>query len=170
MSKRESPVKPSVALIAGPTASGKSDLAVDLALALGKQGRRAVVINADSAQVYSDLQVLSARPSEDRDARNRASAVRAHGMARRLAPRRIGPQQPSARLRSSTPRIPYRYWSEAPDYICAHCLKASRPFLRSIPAIRDAVRLLDVSVAYSALQSEDPHSCRRLSTRATASE
>lgn len=56
--------KPPLALIAGPTASGKSDLAVDLAFALAKQGRKAAVINADSAQVYQDLQVLSARPDE----------------------------------------------------------------------------------------------------------
>lgn len=71
MSTRESPKNlatglsdagPPVALIAGPTASGKSDLAVRLALALGEQGRKAAVINADSAQVYLDLQVLSARP------------------------------------------------------------------------------------------------------------
>ncbi|MDE2621388.1 MAG: tRNA (adenosine(37)-N6)-dimethylallyltransferase MiaA, partial [Sphingomonadales bacterium] len=55
---------PPVALIAGPTASGKSDLAVRLALALEARGREAVVINADSAQVYRDLAVLSARPSE----------------------------------------------------------------------------------------------------------
>lgn len=56
---------PPLALIAGPTASGKSDLAVRLALALKQRGRRAVVINADSAQVYADLAVLSARPSAD---------------------------------------------------------------------------------------------------------
>jgi tRNA dimethylallyltransferase len=55
---------PQVALIAGPTASGKSDLAVRLAHALGAAGREAVVINADSAQVYADLAVLSARPDE----------------------------------------------------------------------------------------------------------
>ena len=54
---------PPLALIAGPTASGKSDLAVRLALALKKRGREALVINADSAQVYADLAVLSARPS-----------------------------------------------------------------------------------------------------------
>ena len=35
-----------------------------LASALGAKGRRAVIINADSAQVYADLQVLSARPDE----------------------------------------------------------------------------------------------------------
>lgn len=52
-----------MALIAGPTASGKSDLAVRLALALKERGREGVVINADSAQVYADLAVLSARPT-----------------------------------------------------------------------------------------------------------
>lgn len=56
---------PPLALIAGPTASGKSDLAVRLARALERGGRRAVVINADSAQVYADLSVLSARPSAE---------------------------------------------------------------------------------------------------------
>lgn len=56
---------PPLALIAGPTASGKSDLAVRLGQALERRGRKAVVINADSAQVYADLAVLSARPSLD---------------------------------------------------------------------------------------------------------
>jgi tRNA dimethylallyltransferase len=59
-----SPVSP-VALIAGPTASGKSAIALALAHRLSKAGRRGVIINADSAQVYADLRVLSARPSED---------------------------------------------------------------------------------------------------------
>lgn len=39
-------------------------MAVRLALALQDRGRRAVVINADSAQVYADLRLLSARPDE----------------------------------------------------------------------------------------------------------
>ncbi len=59
------PPKRPLALIAGPTASGKSDLAVKLALALNARGKDAAVINTDSAQVYRDLQVLSARPDED---------------------------------------------------------------------------------------------------------
>ena len=63
MSNGESPVGKAVALIAGPTASGKSDLAVELALELERRGRHGVGINADSAQVYRDLAVLSARPS-----------------------------------------------------------------------------------------------------------
>ena len=64
-SGERAPPKLPVALIAGPTASGKSDLAVRLAQAVIARGRPAAVINADSAQVYADLQVLSARPSEE---------------------------------------------------------------------------------------------------------
>jgi tRNA dimethylallyltransferase len=47
-------------LITGPTASGKSALAVELAKEHG-----GVVINADSMQVYDTLRVLTARPSEE---------------------------------------------------------------------------------------------------------
>ena len=54
-----------MALIAGPTASGKSGLSVRLAQVLEHGGRKAVVINADSQQVYADLRILSARPSEE---------------------------------------------------------------------------------------------------------
>ncbi|HEX6218648.1 MAG TPA: tRNA (adenosine(37)-N6)-dimethylallyltransferase MiaA [Sphingomicrobium sp.] len=56
--------KPPVALIAGPTASGKSALALTLAERTG-----GVVINADSAQIYRDLPVLSAAPSSEDRAR-----------------------------------------------------------------------------------------------------
>ncbi len=55
--------RPRVALIAGPTASGKSGLAVALAKALEAAGEKAVIINADASQVYADLTVLSARPT-----------------------------------------------------------------------------------------------------------
>jgi len=64
MSIPVSPVSP-VALIAGPTASGKSAIALALAHRLAEIGRCGVVINADSAQVYADLRILSARPSDD---------------------------------------------------------------------------------------------------------
>lgn len=54
-----------MALIAGPTASGKSAIAMELARSLAEVGRRGVIVNADSAQVYADLRILSARPSPD---------------------------------------------------------------------------------------------------------
>jgi tRNA dimethylallyltransferase len=49
----------SVLLIAGPTASGKSALALELA-----KERDGVIINADALQVYRELRILSARPSD----------------------------------------------------------------------------------------------------------
>lgn len=50
-------------LIAGPTASGKSALAMEIARRTG-----GTVVNADSMQVYADLRTLSARPSEAEEA------------------------------------------------------------------------------------------------------
>jgi len=49
-----------VALVVGPTASGKTALALDIA-----KKQPSVIINADSAQVYGDLAILSARPGEN---------------------------------------------------------------------------------------------------------
>jgi len=51
-------------LIAGPTASGKSALALALAEALG-----GTIINADSMQVYRDLRIITARPTAQEEAR-----------------------------------------------------------------------------------------------------
>ena len=50
-------------LIAGPTASGKSALALQLA-----QAHDAVIINADSMQVYRDLRIITARPTPEEEA------------------------------------------------------------------------------------------------------
>ncbi|KRE00298.1 tRNA dimethylallyltransferase [Bosea sp. Root381] len=50
-------------LIAGPTASGKSALAVTLARRLD-----GTVVNADSMQVYTDLRIITARPTPDEEA------------------------------------------------------------------------------------------------------
>ena len=48
-----------IILIAGPTASGKSELAVKLSKKINGE-----IINADSMQVYKQFSVLSSRPSE----------------------------------------------------------------------------------------------------------
>ena len=60
MSKARAPIR----LIAGPTASGKTALALDLAERIG-----GVIVNADSQQLYRDLRILSARPSDAEEAR-----------------------------------------------------------------------------------------------------
>ena len=53
----------SVTLIAGPTASGKSALATRMAAERG-----GIVVNADSMQVYRELRILTARPTEAEEA------------------------------------------------------------------------------------------------------
>ncbi|WP_417230163.1 tRNA (adenosine(37)-N6)-dimethylallyltransferase MiaA [Brevundimonas sp.] len=56
--------QPLIQLIAGPTASGKSRLALETAERTG-----AVILNADSQQLYADLRILSARPTAEDEAR-----------------------------------------------------------------------------------------------------
>ncbi|MDO8877554.1 MAG: tRNA (adenosine(37)-N6)-dimethylallyltransferase MiaA [Pseudolabrys sp.] len=57
------PVAMKAVLIAGPTASGKSALALELADRFG-----GTVVNADSMQVYGGLRVITARPSDEEEA------------------------------------------------------------------------------------------------------
>ena len=52
--------KPPLVVIAGPTASGKSALALALA-----QQIDGVIVNADSAQIYRDLRIMSAAPTDE---------------------------------------------------------------------------------------------------------
>ena len=65
-------LRPPLVLIAGPTASGKSALAIALAQKIG-----GVIVNADSAQVYRDLHVLSAAPTDEE---RRAAEHRLYGV------------------------------------------------------------------------------------------
>jgi tRNA dimethylallyltransferase len=147
--------RPPVALIAGPTASGKSDLAVRLAHELAARGRQGVVINADSAQVYADLAVLSARPT----------AAEMGGVAHRLYGAWDGAVACSA-----------ADWAEAAkrEIAAAHVAGAvpilvggtgfyMRTLLDGIapvppidPAIRETVRAMPVAEAHAALAAEDP--------------
>lgn len=65
MAALHSPPSPPILLIAGPTASGKSALALKLAARMGT----AHIINADAMQVYADLSVVTARPSVQDEAK-----------------------------------------------------------------------------------------------------
>jgi tRNA dimethylallyltransferase len=58
MSKLATPSQPKVLILFGPTASGKSALALKLAQALNGS-----IINADSRQIYQDIPILTACPS-----------------------------------------------------------------------------------------------------------
>jgi tRNA dimethylallyltransferase len=154
--------KPPLALIAGPTASGKSDLAVRLARALERTGRRAVVINADSAQVYADLAVLSARPSQDD----------MQGIEHRLFGAWDGEQACSAADWAAAARAEI-------DAAHASCtvpilvggtglyirtlLDGIAPVPEIDPTVRAAVRALSVAEAYAALVQDDPERAAALS-------
>jgi tRNA dimethylallyltransferase len=144
-----------VALIAGPTASGKSDLAVALALELARRGSRGVVINADSAQVYRDLQVLSARPIE----------AEMRGVEHRLFGAWDGGDPCSAAdwAASAKREIENAHLAGAVPILVGGTGLYLRTLLDGIapvppiyPAVRETVRALPTAEAYSALQAEDP--------------
>jgi tRNA dimethylallyltransferase len=165
MSTSESPDsadRPPLALIAGPTASGKSDVAVRLALALKVQGREAVVINADSAQVYADLAVLSARPTVDE----------MQGVPHRLFGEWDGAQACSAADWAATARaaIGEAHRAGTVPILAGGTGLYIRTLLDGIapvpaidPAVREAVRAMPVAAAYAALQAEDPARAAALS-------
>ncbi|MDO9366931.1 MAG: tRNA (adenosine(37)-N6)-dimethylallyltransferase MiaA [Sphingopyxis sp.] len=153
--------RPPVALIAGPTASGKSALAVALAKSLRESGTDALVVNADASQVYADLQILSARPTDEEMEGvphrlfGHIDAAEAHNAAR---------------------------WSDEARSVISHAHAARKVpilvggtglYLRSLlygiapvpaidPQIREAVRALPVAKAHAALAEADPKAAERL--------
>jgi tRNA dimethylallyltransferase len=148
--------RPPVALIAGPTASGKSALAVRLA-----QKADGIVINADASQVYSDLTVLSARPTEEDMA----------GVPHRLFGHIDGAEACTAA----------RWAAEARQEIATAHAAGTLPilvggtglYLRTLldgiapvpdidPDIRAIARALPVAEAHAALTREDPIAAARL--------
>ncbi|WP_246204845.1 tRNA (adenosine(37)-N6)-dimethylallyltransferase MiaA [Altericroceibacterium indicum] len=150
-----SPHKQSVALIAGPTASGKSDLAVQLALEMEAKGQRCIVINADSAQVYRDLNVLSARPSPEE----------MRGIEHRLFGEWDGANPCSAADWSTraTQEIATAHAGNTLPIIVGGTGLYMRTLLDGIapipaidPDIREHIRATPVEETYAALQAEDP--------------
>lgn len=139
-----------LALIAGPTASGKTALALHLA-----KHRDVTIINADSAQVYSALPILSAQPSPQEMA---------------SAPHRL-----FGYLDGSTACSAARWAKDAAAEVCAAHEAGRLPvlvggtglYLRTlldgiapIPEVdaelRANIRALDVDVAYARLEEMDP--------------
>lgn len=148
--------RPRVALIAGPTASGKSALAVRLAQATG-----GIVINADASQVYADLAILSARPTEAEMA----------GVPHRLFGHVDGAQACTAARWADEAR------AEIDRAHGAGCLPilvgGTGLYIRTLldgiapvpdidPAIRADVRAMPVAQAHAALTAEDPQAAARL--------
>jgi tRNA dimethylallyltransferase len=155
--------KPRVALIAGPTASGKSAAAIRLA-----EAHEGTVINADASQVYADLRILTARPDADEEAR---------------VPHRLFGHVDAADATYSAAR-----WAdEARAAIDAVHAEGRLPilvggtglYLRTLldgiapvppidPAIRAEVRALPVAEAHRLLTAEDPTAAARLAPADTS--
>ena len=149
--------KPRLALIAGPTASGKSALALDLAAR-----HDGVVINADASQVYADLRIITARPTAAEEAQ---------------VPHRLFGHVDAADAGYSAAR-----WASEARAAIAETHAAGRLpilvggtglYLRTLidgiapvppidPAVRAAVRALPVAAAHAALADEDPTAAARL--------
>ena len=150
--------KPRVALIAGPTASGKS--AAGIALAQAHDG---VIINADASQVYADLRILTARPSAEEEA---------------SAPHRLFGHVDAADAGYSAAR-----WAAEARTAIAEAHDAGKIpiliggtglYLRTLldgiapvpaidPGIRATVRALPVAEAHRLLAADDPQAAARLS-------
>ena len=145
-----------LALIAGPTASGKSELALRLAETAG-----GTIVNADSAQVYADLRIISARPTPAdearaphvlygyRDAALPCSAAEWAADARRA----IGEAHGAGRLPILV---------GGTGLYIRILLDGIAPVPEIDPEIRAAVRSFSVAHAHSALEREDPPAAARL--------
>lgn len=153
---------PPLALIAGPTASGKSGLS----LAIAKLAP-VTIVNADSAQVYADLRILTARPDEI-------------DMSR--APHRLFGYVDGAEACSAA------RWAEDARREIARAHEAGRLpllvggtglYIRTLlegiapvpdidPKIRAEVRSLAVDAAHIALRQEDSEAATRLDPGDTA--
>lgn len=145
-----------LALIAGPTASGKSALALRLA-----ERENGVVVNADASQVYRDLRVLTARPSPQEEAQ---------------APHRLfgyldGAQACSAASWAADAREAIKAATESgrlpilvggTGLYLRTLLDGIAPVPEVDRSVREAVRALPVAAAHRALAAEDPDAAARL--------
>jgi len=141
-------------------------LAVALAKSLSETGRDAIVVNADASQVYADLKILSARPTD----------AEMDGIAHRLF----------GHIDAAEAHNAVRWAEEARAVIAeAHAAKRipilvggtglhMRTLLSGIapvpeidPDIREAVRALPVADAHAALTAADPDAAARLNAADT---
>jgi tRNA dimethylallyltransferase len=148
--------RPRVALIAGPTASGKSALAIALAKATG-----GIVINADASQVYADLAILSARPSTEEmgDVPHRLFG-HIDGAEACTAPRWAAEAKAEIAAAHGAGTLPVLVGGSG-LYIRT-LLDGIAPVPEIDPDIRATVRALPVAEAHAALSLEDPEAAARL--------
>lgn len=124
-------------------------------------GQDAVVINADSAQVYADLRVVSARPSDEE----------MQGVAHVLFGAWDGATSCSAadwavaakvEIAAAHARGALPILVGGTGLYIRTLLDGISPVPQIDPAVREAVRAMPLEQAYAALAAEDPERARRL--------
>ena len=145
-----------MALIAGPTASGKSALAIALARQVG-----GTVINADSAQVYAELRVLSARPSVEEEAQaphrlfGHVTGTEDYSAARWA-------EEAKAEIAAAHDRGSLPVLAGGTGMYIRTLLDGIAPVPEIDPAVRAEVRALPVAEAHGLLRETDPEAAERL--------
>jgi len=136
-------------------------LAVALAKALRDVGTNGVVINADASQVYADLAILSARPSTEEMAGiphrlfGHVDGAEAHNAARWADEARAAISDAHA-----AGNIPILVGGTG--LYLRSLLYGIAPVPEIDPAVREAVRAMDVADAHAALAADDPAAAARL--------
>lgn len=158
----DDPTGPPVVLIAGPTASGKSAVALCLA-----ERMNGVIINADASQVYADLAILSARP-EAADLARAPHRLFGHvdGLEACSAARWAREARTEIAEVRSAGQMPILVGGTG--LYLDTLLYGIAPVPDIEPAIRQVVRALPVAAAYGALSTEDPEAATRLNPADTA--
>jgi tRNA dimethylallyltransferase len=155
MNTASSPLPP-LALIAGPTASGKSALALALA-----EERNGTIVNADSTQVYRDLAIVSARPTAQEEARapHRLYGYRDAGEPCSAAD---WAQDAKAAIRAAHAEGRLPILAGGTGLYIRTLLEGIAPVPDMDPEVRAAVRALPVAESHAALAREDPEAAARL--------
>jgi tRNA dimethylallyltransferase len=142
-----------VVIVAGPTASGKSALALAVAEALG-----GTIINADSMQVYRDLAVLTARPGAAELAR---APHRLYGVIDAAEPCSAGRWRELARAAGKVPIL-----AGGSGLYLRALLEGLAPVPPVPPALRAEARALHARLGgeafREALAARDPEAAQRL--------
>ncbi|MEM6476592.1 MAG: tRNA (adenosine(37)-N6)-dimethylallyltransferase MiaA [Pseudomonadota bacterium] len=161
MTTKSSPNSKRLALIAGPTASGKSAVALELAKARADQSGETWIINADSMQVYKDIPILSAAPNEDEQAQT----------PHRLFGAWEGAQACSAADWASRAKVEIEAAHAAgalpvlvggTGMYMKVLLEGIAPIPEIDPEVRAVVRALPTQAAHAALMIEDPERAAQL--------
>ena len=149
---------PPLALIAGPTASGKSALALALA-----ELTPSVIINADSMQVYRDLRIVTARPSVEEEAQvpHRLFGY-IDGAEACSAARWAADAKAAVAEAHEAGRLPILVGGTG-LYIRT-LIDGIAPVPAIDPDVRAQVRAMAVADAYAALQREDAPAAARLAS------